>query len=139
MENVRARCRKDLEAGTKFAVQKFAKNLLDTADNMAMAIAAAKIPLKEDASNEDREARYQNFLEGIEMTEKSLHKAFEGVGVTRFDSLGEKFDPNVHDGLFELPDPTRETGTVGAVLKEGFMINERVLRAANVGTVRNPN
>ena len=76
------------------------------------------------------------FIEGVELTERELLKVFEKHGVKRFSPLGQKFDPNVHQAMFEVPDPTSPAGTVVQVMQAGFMIGDRVLRPAMVGVAK---
>jgi molecular chaperone GrpE len=133
MENTRHIARTDVANARKFGVQGFAKSILEAADNFELALAAAKDGA-EAGDNED----LNSFYEGMMMTHKTLLKGMEKHGVVRFESLGEKFDPNLHDGLFQVEDPTKEPNTVGQVLKSGYTLNERVLRPAQVGTVKKP-
>ena len=72
----------------------------------------------------------------VQMTEKTLYKAFESNGLKRLWPLDEKFDPNLHDALFEMPDPNKEAGTVGHVASAGYMLHDRVIRAAGVGVIK---
>ena len=77
-----------------------------------------------------------SFIEGVELTERELLKVLEKHGVKRFDPMGEKFDPNVHQAMFEVPDPSSPAGTVVQVVQAGFMIGDRVLRPASVGVAK---
>mmetsp|Transcript_25630 Transcript_25630/g.78844 ORF Transcript_25630/g.78844 Transcript_25630/m.78844 type:complete len:87 (-) Transcript_25630:1755-2015(-) len=72
------------------------------------------------------------------MTRTQLQKAFSGAGITEYGAVGDKFDPALHEALFEYPDPDSEPATVGQVLKSGFTLRTRVLRAAQVGVVKKP-
>ena len=72
------------------------------------------------------------------MTDDGLTKAFTKNGLEKFGVAGEKFDPNLHEALFEYPDPAGEPGSIGQVMKKGFMLNQRVLRPAEVGVVKAP-
>jgi molecular chaperone GrpE len=80
--------------------------------------------------------RLKALLEGVELTERELLKVLEKHGVKKFDPLGEKFDPNLHQAMFELPDPAKPAGTVAQVVQPGYMIGERVLRPAMVGVAK---
>ena len=75
-------------------------------------------------------------MQGVSMTESLLTKAFEQNGLVKYAARGDKFDPNLHDALFEVPDPELEVGTLGQVLKAGYTLKSRVIRPAQVGTVR---
>ena len=72
------------------------------------------------------------------MTQKVVLQIFERNGLKKFDPLGEKFDPYFQEGLLQVEDPTKTPGTVAMVLKSGYKLHERCLRAAQVGTVKAP-
>ena len=72
-------------------------------------------------------------IEGVELTERSLLNALEKNGVKKFDPMGQKFDPNFQQAMYEVPDPSVPSSTVVQVVQAGFMIGERVLRPALVG------
>lgn len=144
-ENVRQRGQNQVNDAKKFAVQGFAKSLLEVADVLELALKAVQQQLQsktngsgkvESLSPEDCQKTLSNMIEGIEMTEKVLHKVFETQGLKKFEPVGEKFDPHKHEGLFEVQDPSKEVGTVAHVMKSGYMLNERCIRAAQVGTVK---
>jgi molecular chaperone GrpE len=132
-ENTRRIAQRDVEQARQFAIKSFAKSLLDVADNLERALNA--VP---DAMEKDRESHpvLANLYEGIEMTEKGLLKTFEMNGLVKYGKAGEVFDPNLHEALFEYPDPEKQPGTVGQILKPGFMLNKRVLRPAEVGVIK---
>lgn len=132
MENLRTRTRNDVDNAKKYGGQSVAKSMLMVADNITMALDAAR----NDATEEH--PKLKAFFEGVEMTEKSLLSAFHENKITRMDSLGAKFDPKLHEGLFEFEDPSKTPGTVGQVMKAGYMLGDRVLRAASVGTIKAP-
>jgi len=75
-------------------------------------------------------------LDGVELTERELLKVLEKHGVKKFEPLDEKFDPNLHQAMFELPDASRPAGTVAQVIQPGYMIGERVLRPALVAVAK---
>ncbi|KAB8108183.1 hypothetical protein EE612_043603 [Oryza sativa] len=136
MENVIARTKRESDNAKKYAVQGFSKSLLDVADNLSRASSVVKESFsKIDTSNESAEAvkLLNTLLEGVEMTEKQLGEVFKKFGVEKFDPLNEKFDPNKHAALFQIPDPSKPSGTVAAVVKVGYMLHDRVLRPADVG------
>jgi len=130
-ENIRARAATDVKNAKVYAVSSFAKDLLEVADTLSMAAKSVA-----EAVEQTNDPKFKSLYEGVLMTEKVLLKVFNSVGVSKFESLGKTFDPNIHDGLFQYPDPSKEPGTVGQVMKEGYMIHERVLRPANVGTIQ---
>ena len=75
-------------------------------------------------------------LEGVELTERELAKVLEKHGVKKFEPLGEKFDPNLHQAMYEIPDASRPAGSVAQVVQPGYMIGDRVLRPALVGVAK---
>lgn len=133
MENVRTIARRDVKHARDFAVEKFAKSLLEVADNLSLAV--QNIP---DAVHEDKslDPNFRALIDGVKMTESELQKTFGKFGVKRYGEIGEKFDPHFHEALFHMPAPGMEAGTVGVVLKTGYMIKDRSLRSAQVGVVQ---
>ena len=129
-ENTRAIARRDVDSAKQFAIKSFAKSLLEVSDNLERALAA----VPEDAKNEH--AVLKTLVEGIEMTEKGLAKAFQANGLVKYGAPGEAFDPNKHDALMEYPDASKEAGTIGQVMKAGFLLHQRVLRPAEVGVIK---
>ncbi|MBA0823081.1 hypothetical protein Goarm_019838, partial [Gossypium armourianum] len=120
MENVMARTRREADNSKKFAVQNFAKDLLDVADNLGRASAHVKGSFsKIDESNDTAGAvpLLNTLLEGVEMTEKQLGEVFRKYGVEKFDPTNEPFDPNMHNAVFQVPDNSKPPGTVAHVLK----------------------
>jgi len=134
-ENVRSIAKRDVQNAKTFAITSFVKSLLDTSDNLSRALNAVPEELRHDHENQPVLA---NLYEGISMTETGLNKAFNKNGLKKFGEKGEKFDPNIHEALFEYPDPEGEVGNIGQVMKVGFMLNERVVRPAEVGVVKAP-
>ena len=126
-ENTRGQAQREIANAKKFAVQGFAKSMLDVLDTLALAI-----------EHTPEEEKKGSLFEGVEMTEKILLTQMEKHGVTRFNPIDEVFDPNVHMALFEMPAEDKEPGTVAQVLKVGYMLNDRVLRPADVGVVKKP-
>ena len=82
------------------------------------------------------EAAADELLEFAQLTERELLKVLEKHGVKKFEPLGEKFDPNLHQAVFEMPDPSKPAGTVAQVIQPGYMIGERVLRPAMVAVAK---
>ncbi|KAK9155473.1 hypothetical protein Sjap_002953 [Stephania japonica] len=136
MENVMERARREAENSKKFAIQNFAKSLLDVADNLGRASSVVKESFaKIDTSSDTAGAvpLLKTLLEGVEMTEKQLAEVFRKFGVEKYEALNEPFDPNRHNAVFQLPDASKPAGTVAAVLKAGYMLHDRVIRPAEVG------
>ncbi|MEM1287999.1 MAG: nucleotide exchange factor GrpE [Pseudomonadota bacterium] len=128
MENLRRRTAREILDAKKYAVSGFARDLLSVADNMNRAQAAVADEEKAAASEV-----WRNLLEGVEMTERELLSVFEKNGLRKIDPKGEKFDPNRHQAMFEVPDPSQPAGMVTEVVAAGFVLGERVLRPAMVG------
>lgn len=136
MENVMDRARRESENSKKFAVQNFAKSLLDVADNLGRASSVVKVSFSKIDTSKDTSGAVpllKTLLEGVEMTEKQLIEVFRKFGVVKYDPTNEQFDPNRHNAVFQLPDPSKPPGTVAVVLKAGYMLHERVIRPAEVG------
>src|SRR6185369_16247564 len=85
---------------------------------------------------EQADAGTHALLDGVELTERELAKVLEKHGVKKFDPLGEKFDPNLHQAMYEIPDASRPAGSVAQVVQPGYMIGDRVLRPALVGVAK---
>jgi molecular chaperone GrpE len=131
MENLRRRTEREVAEARAYGIAVFARDMLAVADNLRRALDAI--------GSEGRASltpTMTSFIEGVELTERELLKVLEKHGVKRFDPLGEKFDPNVHQAMFEVPDPSSPAGTVVRVVQAGFMIGERVLRPALVGVAK---
>jgi len=133
-ENIRSIAKRDVQSARDFSIKKFAKTLLDVSDNLSRALDAVPEELRKDT---EHHAVLAALYEGIEMTENGLLKSFGQNGLTKFcEEPGDVFDPTKHEALFEYPDPEKEPGTVGQVMKVGFMLNSRVLRPAEVGIIK---
>ena len=128
MENLRRRTEREIADTRHYAVSAFARDILAVADNMERALQALDADLREKA-----DAATKALLDGVELTERELIKVLEKHGVKRFEPIGERFDPNVHQAMFEVPDPSVPTGQVVQVMQPGYMIADRILRPALVG------
>jgi molecular chaperone GrpE len=128
MENLRKRTDREVADSRLYSVSSFARDVLVAADNMRRALDAVAPELRVSA-----EPGLKAFIEGVELTERELVKALEKNGVRQFTPQGEKFDPNLHQAMFEVPDATVPAGSVVQVMQPGYMIGERVLRPAMVG------
>ena len=131
MENLRRRTAREIADTRAYGISAFARDILAVADNMDRALQALDVELREKA-----DAGIKALLDGVELTERELHKALEKHGVRKFEPVGEKFDPNLHQAMFEIPDPTLPAGTVSQVVQPGYMIGERMLRPALVGIAK---
>jgi molecular chaperone GrpE len=128
MENLRRRTEREVADARVYAVTNFARDILAVADNMERAMKALDDEIREKA-----EAGVKALLDGVELTERELIKVMEKHGITKLEPKGQKFDPNLHQAMFELPDPSVPHGTVVQVMQPGYKIGERVLRPAMVG------
>eukprot|EP01111_Echinosteliopsis_oligospora_P010347 TRINITY_DN3200_c0_g1_i3.p1 TRINITY_DN3200_c0_g1~~TRINITY_DN3200_c0_g1_i3.p1 ORF type:complete len:109 (-),score=35.70 TRINITY_DN3200_c0_g1_i3:75-401(-) len=106
--------------------------MLDVPDNLYRAL--EHVPQGKLEGNPE----LKSFYEGVEMTNAQLSRIFEKFEIKRFTPLGEKFDPNKHQAVAEVPDPSKEAGTISYVMKSGYSLKDRVIRAANVAVVAGP-
>lgn len=125
MENLRRRTEKEVRDANTYGITKFARDVLSVSDNLSRAIEA--VP------SDTQDPGLKSLLEGVEATERELQNALQRHGVEKFDPSGEKFDPNQHQAMMEVPDPSVPNGTVMHVMQAGYRIGERVLRPALVG------
>ena len=131
MENLRKRTERQVADARDYGIAAFARDILAVADNMERALGALDADLREKA-----DAGTKALLDGVELTERELLKVLEKHGVKKFEPLDEKFDPNLHQAMYEVPDTSRPAGTVGRVIQPGYMIGERVLRPALVAVAK---
>jgi len=125
-ENAGKRADKRISDNAKYAVSNIAKALLQVADNLSRALLAA--PPESRAAND----ALKNLSMGVELTEKELHTILENQGVRRVASLDQPFDPNLHNAIQEVDNPSVPSGTVVQVFQEGYTIHDRLLRPAMV-------
>ena len=131
MENLRKRTAREVSDARTYGISGFARDVLDIADNLQRALDA--VPAEARAA---ADPGLKALIEGVELTERSLHNALEKNGVRRFDPAGEKFVPNVHQAMYEVPDPSVPAGTIAQVIQSGYMIGERILRPALVAVAK---
>ncbi|MQP64078.1 nucleotide exchange factor GrpE [Niveispirillum sp. SYP-B3756] len=129
-ENIRRRAEREREDTAKYAVAKFAKDLLAVADNLRRAVEAVSPETR--AEN----AGVSNLLTGVEATERQLEAAFDRAGITRMEALGQPADPNFHQIMMEMEGTDKVPGTVVQVLQAGYTIHGRLLREAIVGVAK---
>ncbi|KAI9885986.1 MAG: hypothetical protein M1823_002208 [Watsoniomyces obsoletus] len=140
--NLQDRTAREISAAKSFAIQRFAKDLIDSIDNLDRALSIIppeKLVPVDDPTSPARDL--VNLHDGLKMTETILMQTLKKHGLERFDPLEEKdtkFDPNLHEATFQAPVPGKEDGTVMHTMQKGFVLNGRVLRAAKVGLVKNP-
>jgi molecular chaperone GrpE len=131
-ENVRRRAQREREDAAKYAIANFARDVLQVSDNLHRALEA--IPAAALAADE----ALKNLHEGVSATERQLDAALERQQVKRIWPMGEKFDANLHQAMFEVPTADQAPGTVVQVMQAGYLIHDRLLRPALVGVAKQP-
>lgn len=127
-ENARKRHTRELQSSNQYAITKFAKDLLEVADNLERAA---------ESVTPEEEGPLKTLHEGVGMTDRILKKVFQKYGIVKVDPMSQPFDPNLHEAMFEVPASEGQTpGNVMHVLNSGYKIEDRVLRAARVGVVK---
>jgi len=127
MENLRKRTSREVADARTYGITGFARDVLEIADNLQRALDAVPAEAKAAA-----EPGLKALMEGVELTERALLSALEKHGVKRLDPSGGRFDPNFHQAMYEVPDPSVPAGTVVQVVQAGYTIGDRVLRPALV-------
>lgn len=129
-ENNRRRYEKEKEDLSAYIISNFAKEMLSVLDNLQRAIeVSSKINTEDDKIDKNT----LDFIEGVKLTEKQLTSINEKFKITKVDSLNNKFDPNMHQAMFEIENDEEEEGTILQVIQDGFKIEDRLLRPALVG------
>ncbi|KAI0372879.1 GrpE nucleotide exchange factor [Pilatotrama ljubarskyi] len=151
--NLQRNAAREKEQARDFAITKFAKDLLETVDVLSMAlksvpkelvhppqensdVASSQSSPSNPPAEKSAEAYLKELYEGVESTQRLLLHTLFKHHVKPYDPVGEKFDPNLHEALYQVPIPGKEPGTVFDCQKVGYMIKDRVLRAAQVGVVQ---
>jgi molecular chaperone GrpE len=130
VENIRRRGQREREDLGKYAISNFAKDLLPVADNLRRALDAAPAEAREGSDI------LKTLAVGVEATERQLAAAFDRVGIRKLEPIGETFDPNFHQVMFDVENTGRPAGTVVQVLQAGYTIHGRLLREAMVGVAK---
>ena len=131
MDNLRRRTDREVKDAKSYAVTGFARDMLSVSDNLRRAIET----LPEDART-SADATMTALIEGVEMTERGMLATLERHGVRKIEAEGQKFDPNFHQAMFEVPNPNVANNTVVQVVQAGYAIGDRVLRPAMVGVAK---
>lgn len=129
-ENLRKRAVREKEDTARFAIQKFAQDLLSVSDHLGHAIQSFE------KDHKDHEPETKTLLEGVKLTEKELLNVFERQGLQKILPIGEKFDHNFHEAMFEIETDEHPAGTVVELVQAGYTLNGRLLRAARVGVAK---
>jgi molecular chaperone GrpE len=125
-ENVRKRGQREVESASRYAIERFAAELLDVRDSLELGVAAGA------------DGDPARIVEGMEATLRLLNRAFEKSGLTVVDPLGEPFNPEFHEAMATQPAADQADGTVLAVVQKGYLLNGRLLRPARVLVALNP-
>jgi molecular chaperone GrpE len=128
MENLRRRTEREVADAKTYGVSSFARDMLGVADNLRRALEHLPAEARESA-----DAATKSLIEGVEVTERDFLSRLTRHGVKKLEPQGERFDPNLHEALFEVPDESVPAGTVVQVVESGYTIGDRVLRPAKVG------
>lgn len=126
MENLRRRTEREKTDTARYAISNFARDVLTVGDNLQRTI--DHVPAEAAA----QDPALKSFLEGVELTERELLNVLERHGVSRIEPLGQRFDPNCQQAMYEVPDPSVPEGTVVDVMQAGYVIGDRCLRPALV-------
>jgi molecular chaperone GrpE len=130
-ENFRRRIERERDEAIRFAATQLVKDLLQTADNLSRALES--VPAERSA----RDQVTQNLLAGVAASERALQDAFARHGITRLQpALGERFDPDRHQAMFEVEADDREPGTIARIVLPGYAYHDRLLRPAFVAIAK---
>ncbi|MCX8101319.1 MAG: nucleotide exchange factor GrpE [Geminicoccaceae bacterium] len=132
-ENIRRQKDREIEEARKYAITAFARGLLEVADNLRRALAAVPGP------SEGRDPLFQTLVLGVEMTERTLLALFERHKIRKVEPKpGDRFDPSLHQAMFEVPTTELAPGSIAEVLQPGYVLDDRLLRPALVGVAKAP-
>jgi molecular chaperone GrpE len=131
MENLRKRTEREVADARQYGIASFARDILSVADNFRRALESVGPELRN-----SEEPSVTALIEGVELTERDLQKALEKNNIRKIEPMGEKFDPNLHQAMYEIPDPSVPSGTVVQVVQPGYVIGERILRPAMVAVAK---
>ena len=129
-ENLRRRSQREREDTARYAAAPVAKDMIEVADNLSRALEA--VP----AEAVEADEHLKTLMTGVSMTEKALLSVFEKHHIKRIDPMGERMDPHSHEAMFEVPDPSQPPGTIVQVVRAGYRLHDRLLRAAQVGVAK---
>ncbi|WP_324288266.1 nucleotide exchange factor GrpE [Hoeflea algicola] len=131
MENLRRRTAREVRDAKAYAISGFARDMLQVSDNLQRALAA--VPEQQDGAVDNG---LKSLVEGVELTERAMLASLERHGVQKLDPKGQKFDPNFHQAMFEVPNTEVPNNTVIEVVQPGYVIADRMLRPAMVGVAK---
>ena len=128
MENLRKRTDREKAEATLYAATNFARDLLSVSDNLRRALEALPQDEREHAGEIEK-----NLIAGVEVTERDLANIFQRHGIRRLETVGQKFDPNFHQAIYEVPTSEKPPGIVMQEMQAGYAVGDRCLRPAMVG------
>ena len=128
MENLRRRTEREVADARTYGIAGFARDMVAVADNVRRGLDAVPAELRDGGDN-----AINALLEGMELTERELLKGFDKHNIKKIEPLGVKFDPNLHQAMYEVPDSSVPAGSVVQVVQAGYTIGDRILRPALVG------
>lgn len=126
-ENIRRRAERDKGDASKYAIASFAREMLSVGDNLRRALGTVEADVRKE------HAVIEQLMVGLEMTDREIQNTFERFGIKDIEAMGEKFDHNLHEAMFEIDDPSKPAGTVVQVVETGYVLKDRLLRPAKVG------
>ncbi len=130
LENYRRRAEREREDVAKYAISNFARDMLAIADSLGLALASISAEVRGEDKN------LGTLAAGVELTERGLMAAFERHGITKIDPMGESFNHDLHQAMFELEDTDKPPGTIVEVMQAGYVLKDRLLRPAMVGVTK---
>lgn len=130
-ENVRRRAVQEKEDAHKYGMTNLARDIVSIADNIRRAL--------DHLDKDSLPVELKPFIEGVEITEKELHNLFDKYSIKKIDPLGEKFNSNFHQAMFEQESSDHESGTITQVMQAGYTLHDRLLRPAMVGVAKKKN
>lgn len=128
MENLRRRTAREIKDAKTFAISGFARDMLQVSDNLQRALSA--VPEQGESADDNG---LKTLVEGVELTERAMMSTLERHGVRKLEPMGQKFDPNYHQAMYEVPNTEVANNTVVDVIQPGYVIGDRMLRPAMVG------
>jgi len=131
MENLRRRTAREIRDAKSYAVSGFARDMLQVSDNLQRALAA--VPEQAESADDNG---LKTLVEGVELTERAMLSTLERHGVRKLEPMGQKFDPNFHQAMYEVPNTDVPNNTVVDVVQPGYVIGDRMLRPAMVGVAK---
>ena len=131
MENLRKRFDREKIDSIKYGSVNFARDILSPGDNLERALSAIN-------QEEDHPQSIKNLIEGLKMVQKEFSSALEKNGISKINSMNEKFDPNLHQAMMEVEKDDLDEGIVVQEIQTGYMMHDRLLRPAMVGVSKKP-